>query len=149
MKKKITWILVGDGSKATVLRSEGWGSGLTPVLHGENPAGAKPTRELGADRPGRGHNRTGTGRHGLEPRVEWQEHEKHQFARRLADILDDAVKARKFDRLVLVAPPKVLGDLRTALGEPTRRRVTAEIDKDLTHLPVPQLVEQLAKVTPV
>ena len=43
-----------------------------------------------------------------------------------------------FERLVVVAPPKVLGDLRSKLHKEVDDRVVAEIPKTLTNHPVDQ-----------
>ena len=40
---------------------------------------------------------------------------KRDFAVRLAKMLDQRCREHAFDRLVLVAPPTALGDLRSAL----------------------------------
>jgi protein required for attachment to host cells len=47
------------------------------------------------------------------------------------------------DRLVLVAPPQVLGDLRQALGAHGKGKLAGEINKDLTNLEAAELVIQL------
>jgi protein required for attachment to host cells len=46
--------------------------------------------------------------------------------------------------LVLVAPPAILGRLRTALKPRTRNMVTAEVGKDLTHLNLREVPKHLA-----
>ena len=148
MKKSVTWILVADGARARILRTEGWGSGLSPVsaeIEGDNRA----TRDIGADRPGRVHDRAGQGRHAMEPRVDWHEFEKQLFAKRVADHLNRAAKQNAYDRLVLVAPPKALGGLRAALDKQTANRVIAELDKDLTHVSDHDLPGHLEKIMPV
>ena len=149
MKKKRTWILVADGARARILLSEGWGSGLTPVPGHERQIENPPTREQGTDRPGRTHESATTMRHALEPRVDWHRYEKHLFATELAGILNRAHQENAFDRLVIVAPPSTLGDLRAKLDKNARRVVAAELDKDLTNLSLDELQTQLEKVVPV
>jgi protein required for attachment to host cells len=51
--------------------------------------------------------------------------------------------------LVLVAPPKALGRLRVELSKSVRARVSAELAKDLTHLPAQELQEHLGTVIAV
>jgi protein required for attachment to host cells len=149
MKKTRTWILVADGARARILQSEGWGSGLTPVpgqtRHNSNP----PTREQGTERPGRVQESANSARHAMAPRVDWHRYEKHLFATELAAVLNRAGQDKAFDRLVIVAPPGTLGDLRAKLDKNTRRRVTAELDKDLTNETLDELEAQLEKVMPV
>jgi protein required for attachment to host cells len=47
---------------------------------------------------------------------------------------------------VLVAAPKTLGDLRELLPDPVKSRVVAEIDKDLTRVPLRDLPKHLETV---
>jgi protein required for attachment to host cells len=147
MKKKVTWILVADGARARVLANMGIGKGLQPAIAGEMGHALPPTRELGTDRPGRASQRgTGNRRHAIEPHVDWHRFEKEKFSREMAALLNAAAERNAFDRLVLVAPPRTLGDLRAALGAKSRALVHAEIDKDLTHVAIHELPKHLADV---
>ena len=58
-------------------------------------------------------------------------------------MLDQAAAAGAFERLILVAPPRTLGDLRAALAAATRKRVTGELDKDLTQVSLGEMPEHL------
>ncbi len=44
-----------------------------------------------------------------------------------------------FDRLVIAAAPIALGNFRKQLSDHSKKLVLAELDKDLTNLPTPQL----------
>jgi protein required for attachment to host cells len=149
MKKKVTWILVADGARARILHSEGWGSGLTPVPGQARQTTNPPTRDQVSDRPGRVHESANSARHAITPRVDWHRYEKHLFAGELAAVLNRAGQEKSFDRLVLVAPPHTLGDLRAALDKNTHKMVAAELDKDLTGLSLDDLQAQLEKIMPV
>lgn len=149
MKPKRTWILVADGAHGRILFTEGWDRGLTIVSAHESVAATKLTRELGADRPGRVQESANTARHAMEPRVDWQRHEKHLFAKEMAKALNKGAHDNAYDRLVLVATPAILGELRAALDKTARKLVSAELDKDLTQVPLHDLPKRLQKVTPV
>ena len=146
MPKKITWILVADGARARVLMNQGIGKGLEPAVNGEMVHAVPPTRELGTDRPGRAQQRGTAGRHAIQPHVDWHRFEKEKFSREMAALLDAAAERGAFDRLVLIAPPRTLGDLRSALGAKARGKVHAEVDKDLTHVTVQELPDYLGDV---
>ncbi len=146
MQAKVTWILVADGARARVLMNRGVGKGLQPAIDGELRHELPPTRELGTDRPGRTQQHGTAGRHAIQPHVDWHRFEKEKFSREMAALLDAAAGRGAFDRLVLVAPPRTLGDLRAALGAKARTRIHAEIDKDLTHVAIHDLPGHLADV---
>ncbi|MGQ0665226.1 MAG: host attachment protein [Pseudomonadota bacterium] len=152
MPKKVrTWILIADGRRARILLNEGPGRGLKPAIDADfiNPAVHGFTRDLGSDRPGRGHSGKSGTPHALEPRVDWHRHEKHVFARRMAAYIDQAATKGEFDRLVLVAPPQALGDLRQALGAHAAERVTGELARDLTKHSDADVAKHLAGVVRV
>lgn len=145
-KPKKTWILVADGAKARILeRMEPQGAVLpaSDQCFSEPEARAK-TRDVGADRPGRVHESADTARHAMEPRVDWHRFAKEQFAKSVAGALEDAAKSRKYEALILVAPPQTLGDLRGALGQHAKALVEGEVGKDLTNIPDHEIAAHLA-----
>ena len=149
MKRITTWILVADATQGRLFCNDGPSRGIAPVsdavLRGRN----LPGREIMSDRPGRTFDSAGQGRHAKEPRTDPREVEKHRFAHQLAAMLDERLKRGSFDRLVLVAPPRALGQLRDELSKSVRARVSAELAKDLTHLPARDLQEHLGTVIAV
>jgi protein required for attachment to host cells len=46
--------------------------------------------------------------------------------------MEQLVRERKAKALIVVAPPRTLGDLRRAFHADVKERIVAEIDKDLT-----------------
>ncbi len=148
MKKIVTWILVGDGKRARILSNDGPGKGLRP-RDGEFSTELHPNREIVSDKPGRVQESATSARHAVTPRIDWHRFEKTKFARSMAKLLDEAAVKGSFDRLVLVAPPRTLGDLRAALGPHARERITAEIDKDLTHESLDRLAAHLGSMLPL
>jgi protein required for attachment to host cells len=85
----------------------------------------------------------------MELPTDRHEYEKFLFARDLAAVVERAATAKRFERLVLVAPPAALGRLRLALTQRTRRMIRAEIGKDLTHIPFRELPAHLGEVIAV
>jgi len=135
-RESTTWFLVADGAKARILARHG-DSGLFEPASNKcfaEAAARVPTRDVGADRPGRVHESADVARHAMEPRVDWHRFAKEQFARGVAEALEAAAGRKLYDALVLVAPPRTLGDLRQTLGKHASALVTAEIAKDLTNV---------------
>ena len=83
---------------------------------------------------GRVANSSGKARHKYEPHMTQARQGAISFAREIADWLTDAEAADTFDRLVLVAAPRTLGDLRNVMSKQLQSRIAAEVDKDLTNL---------------
>ncbi len=144
---KPTWVLIADGARARVLAQEKPFEQLRPAFEQEEFTGSRAqTKDIVSDRPGRSFDSGGQGRHAMEPPTDPQRYAKFAFARELAARLEEAAHAGRFARLVLVAAPKTLGDLRELLPDPVRTKVVAEIDKDLTRVPLRDLPGHLDTV---
>jgi protein required for attachment to host cells len=136
-------VLVGDGQKALFLRNKGTAQQVKlvveQVLERDNP----PTREQGSDRPGRSSASVGAARSTMEE-TDWHNIAEERFAGELADALYRHAHANLFEKLVIVAPPKVLGTLRKALHAEVAERVAAEVPKELTSHPVAEIERLIA-----
>ncbi|HXX49780.1 MAG TPA: host attachment family protein [Xanthobacteraceae bacterium] len=137
------FVFVGDGRKALVLRNDGDAQFLNlkaeRVFTDQNP----PTHEQGTDRPGRAYSSVGAGRSSVT-QTDWHALEEHKFAHEAASALEKIVRERRVEALVVVAPPRALADLRKAFHPDVKRKIIAEIDKDLTKHPVDQIEKHLA-----
>jgi protein required for attachment to host cells len=94
---------------------------------------ARPDRELETDRPGRRFGGGDDNRHAVDGERSTELHEMELFALEVARTVDGARTRREFDRLVLIAAPRMLGLLRKALPAPCRSVVAAEVPKDFVH----------------
>lgn len=146
IKSPKTWILIADSSRARILRHCGPGKGLEAVDGHDFRSEQRKLRDILADRPGRVHDSAGKSRHAMEPATDAVRQDETAFARSLAAVLAKALRRRQFDRLVLVAPPKALGDLRSELSAPVQAALIAEVNKDLTGVPNPDVANHLENV---
>ncbi|HWW49604.1 MAG TPA: host attachment protein [Xanthobacteraceae bacterium] len=137
------YVFVGDGRKALFLRNDGDRAFLNlkaeKIFVEENP----PSRERGPDRPGREKMSADESiRSSMEP-TDWHELAKHEFALRVAHALDRLVRERQVKDLIVIAPPRTLADLRRTLSDDIKSRIRAEIEKDLTKMPIWEIEEHL------
>lgn len=139
-----SWILVGDGEKAMVFRNEGDAKypnfETVRIWEHENP----PTHEQGTDSPGRFNDGPNVQRSAMEE-TDWHRIEKERFAAEIADKLYKHGHQNSYSKLVVVAPPLVLGELRKQFHQEVSERVIAEIDKTLTNHPLDEIEQVLAK----
>ncbi|TGV73764.1 Host attachment protein, partial [Mesorhizobium sp. M00.F.Ca.ET.149.01.1.1] len=91
----------------------------------DNPA----TREQGTDKPGR----YAEGPRSAIEETDWHRLGKERFAVDIADQLYKLAHRGEFDALVLIAPPRVLGEMRQKLHKEVGEKVQAEIPKTLTN----------------
>jgi protein required for attachment to host cells len=146
MPKPIIWVLVADASRARLFRAEQPQQTLTPALGEELIGSNLPSREIASDRPGRSFDRGGQGRHAMEPSTDPARHAQEEFARDVVRLLDEKRKSGSFERLVVVAPPQFLGDLRAVMPQQLQAAVSAEVAKDLSKLPPHELQGHLREV---
>ena len=142
-KQQHTWIVVADGARARVYRSAGRDQHLAAVEGLDLTADHARSHEIGTDRPGRSVESHGHARHAVEPRSDPHRELKRTLAVTLAEMLEEKLRQRAYERLVLVAPPQMLGDLRAALAASVRHVVAAEIGKDLTRTPMHEIAGHL------
>ena len=143
------WVVVSDGVHAQVydvksvrpLRVAALTAGH---FHGRKEA-APHTHCDGAAAtfPGDGGARHHVGRHPDHHRVD-----KEIFAEHLGDYINAAGRVHEFDRLVLVAPNRALGDLRRALDHDVQQKIKVEVDGEWTKLSQVDLEKHLADHVP-
>lgn len=138
-----TWILVADRAKARLFTLEGRDGELVEFESFVNTEGRLPGRELQSDRPPRTHDRFGRNRHGIEPHTRPREKASQRFADLLGGILDKARSGNRYRDLVLVAPPRFMGELNAALGSHAGASVVAKVSKNLTTAPSQSLHDAL------
>ena len=68
------------------------------------------------------------------------------FARSIIERLSKAETAGEFDRVVIIASPHMLGLLRKSMSPKVADKIMAELDKDLTAIPVTELEKHLGSV---
>lgn len=137
MKKTVTWILIANGAQARIVEYTGPGKGLRQVDGMEWAIEPLMAHELVTDRPGG--NRIG----GMEPRTDPVEHREAEFVKSVTAALERPQQNGAFDRLVIVAAPIALGDIRKTLSPGVKKLVVGELNKDLTNLPNSQLDKHL------
>ena len=142
-----TWVVVADSSQADFYIRHQHLSPMEPVHSLTSPDARSKERDLSSDAPGRTFDIKGSGRHAMEPGQTGKKHLRENFAHQIADELDAGRIANKYKRLVIVAAPKMLGDIRGKLSRATRQLVTVEIDKEMTNLELPVICTEIDEQT--
>lgn len=136
-------VFVGDGTKALFLRNKGDAEHVNleveQVFAQDNPA----TRDQGTDRPGRSFASSGAQRSAME-QTDWHQLAEDRFVGEVADKLYKHAHAGRFQSLIVVAPPKVLGQLRKAFHKEVSDKVSAEVPKELTSHPIHEIEKLLS-----
>jgi protein required for attachment to host cells len=133
-----TFILVADGRKSLFFRNDG--DGEFPNLSAErkevreNPA----HHEQASDTAGMS-MKTKDGRGGSMEEVDFHQLEEDRFAADTAEMLNERALRNEYEALVVVAPPKTLGELRKHYHKAVEQRILGEVPKDLVNVPVAEI----------
>ncbi|MCK9504422.1 MAG: host attachment protein [Porticoccaceae bacterium] len=142
---KSLWILVADSSRAKIYEA-----GLTletitetrDLIHGQS---AMAERDLTADVSGSNRSSGSGSRHHFEPHTGIKEQETVNFAREINSILDQGRRQGSYEKLVLVAAPDFLGQLRAGMNPQVHKLVVHEVDKNIVKQPLEDLRRVLPK----
>lgn len=138
------FVVVADGRKMLFLRNQGDAEypnlQVERVREQDNP----PDREQSTDAPGTSHSSVGPGRSSYQE-TDFHQLEEDRFAAQTADLLKARALRNDFDSLIIVAPPRTLGELRKHYHKEVSERLTGEIDKDLTGHTIEQIEQALLK----
>lgn len=143
MIDKGSLILVLDGAKLLLFRNAG--TAVHPDLQTlkHETAEDPPSRAIGSDSPGRVHPSQGT--HGSSyDETDWHRQAEERFARHGAEVLEAAALADPEAAIVVIAPPRTLGEIRKHYGRASQARLAGEIDKDLAGHVTDDIVRAIA-----
>lgn len=135
MRQPKTWIIVTNAETARLFEFTGPAQPLLPlhdhVWHAPEIAGYD-------DAQGVSHSSVGHSQHRLAEH-NGPDRQSDAFASLIATNLAQAENSDAFERLILIAAPRMLGMLREKLGSAVHEKIWIEIAKDLTHLPLEKL----------
>lgn len=126
----VHWILVCDAASAVIYESDALLEELT-LVESVSP------HHLGSA----GHDASGA--HQDPHKVD-----EERYARMAAAALNTGNDQHRFERLIVVAPPHFLGELRNALSTGTARKVVLSVHHDWTKLGLRELATQIRKALP-
>jgi protein required for attachment to host cells len=140
-------VVVADGRKMLFLRNQG--DGLAPNLqveHAEeqsNPSdGEQKTDQAGRAASTRGGGGFAAGG-GTMGEVDFHQQEEDRFAADTAALLKTRALNNDFESLIIVAPPRTLGELRKHYHKEVSGRLAGELAKDLTGHPIADIEQAL------
>jgi protein required for attachment to host cells len=145
MTKSITWIAVLDHQRLRVYRTEPPRWTLSQEQDTARDRQLPRSSEIGSDREGRSFDSLGGQRHAMQPHSDPREIEARRFVASIAADLLQARRDDRYQRLVIVAPPKAMGELRGLLPAAVAEVVAAELTEDLTRMPLKELESLLAR----
>jgi protein required for attachment to host cells len=133
-----SFVLVADGKKSLFFRNEGDADFPNLVVEGKDGHADAKDREIKSDGPGRAFASIGAGRSAYEE-ADFHQLEEDRFAADTAEMLKARALRQEYESLVVVAPPRTLGELRKHYHKEVEKRLLAEVPKDLVNTPVAEI----------
>lgn len=145
---KRNWFVIANAARARVLEETDKPGKCTHVADLVHPQSRQKGVEIatvhGGDRPG---HVMGTG-HGLgstsyTPRTDPRRREHAQFAREVADAVNEGVAAGRCGGVTLVASDPFLGQLKSHLNVQSRKLLLRTVSSDYTTLPEQEVLRRI------
>ncbi len=133
-------IVVADFVRARFFSQTSRGAPLRLIDEILRPDAGLRNQDLVSDRPGRPHGRP---QDAYNPQQTAKETEQERMAADIAARVDKARVAGRFDELVLVMGPRLLGGVRKELPDGSARKIALTVESDVAQLDENQLTEYL------
>ena len=150
MKHPLTWVMVADGGAARVYRTTGEtgahqrqlelvpGGAFSRLDHAQLGPHSSENSPRSARDSGHGASRqTPAAREATKRRAE------EEFIATVLAWIGKPEHLAAFERLIIAAPPRTLGEIRAALSPALKERIHGEIHGDLTKLPIKELEQRV------
>ena len=135
-------VLVADGKKTLFLRNHG-DTGMIDLRTEAHDERADPMdRDIKTDAPGAQAPSAGSGRDTMEE-ADFHQQGEDRWIRDAAEEVNRRALKNDFDALVVIVPPKALGQFRKKLHKETERRLILTVNKEMTDRPIPDIEELL------
>lgn len=136
-------LIVANSSRARLYRVRAGRLELLERL--EHPESRVRASDLVTDRPGRGQDDSGglPHRSTMDPAEDPHEHEMIVFAREVARRTAILARRGRYPEVLLMAPPRFLGRVKSALDPGVARRIVASVSHDYTTKADAELVDIL------
>ena len=134
-----SFVVVADGKKMLFFRNEGDAEYLKLEVERKREQVNPPDRDQKTDEPGRAFDASGGAGRSAYEETDFHQLEEDRFAHETAELLKKRALRNEFESLIIVAPPRTLGELRKHYHKEVEKRLAGEIAKDLTGHPVQEI----------
>lgn len=136
-----TWIVAADPTLGRVIQIDGNAPAEIRIFErDESVIAVDPKSSL----PTKSFETVDGERQALKVELEPDEPQRIAFTRQIGDYVERARLDRRFEKLVLVAEPKVLANLRKELSGETMKMVASEVSRNVARENIEQIRSYLA-----
>jgi protein required for attachment to host cells len=124
------WVVVANAARARCFARDDENNAMRELAGFVHPASRMKGQALGDDRGGLVHK--GVASTQFQPHTDPHDKQHAQFAREIAQYLDEAALAHRYPALTLFASAPFLGELRAQLSPAAQKLLRASVGLDLT-----------------
>jgi len=144
-----TWVVVADHTRARFFQMDSSSSPLEEFDTLVHEEGRMHDREMTSDLPGKVKNPGGLGGgHAFEQETDPKKHEAEVFATQIVHSIELAHNTNRFDRLIVVADPSILGLIRQHMPNHVKTHISLELNKNLANLSAADIRAHLPAILP-
>lgn len=125
------WVVVANAARARCFVRDPQNEAMKELCAFVHPESRQKGSELASDRGGLVHKST-TASTQFAPHTNLHDKVHEAFAHEIASYLEDAARANRYPQVSLLASSAFLGELRSQLGDATRRLLGTSVPVDLT-----------------
>lgn len=138
-------VLVADGRKLMLLRNHGDAVRIDLRTEAHDEQATPKDSDIKTDQSGQSAAPGGTGMHGgTMGETDFAQQAEDRWAADAGDLLRKRALAQDFDALVVIAPPRTLGELRKHYHKEVESRLIGELAKEMTDRPIADIEALLA-----
>lgn len=126
-----TWLLVAHGSAGRLLKIGAHGKEIELLKNFEHIETTQKASEIYSDDLGRSFESSNPRRYALAAPTALHDREREIFAKELTNYLQEAHVKNNFTKLIIVASPEMLGDIKKNLSTTLEKSLTYHLNKDL------------------
>lgn len=142
-----THVFVADGRQLLLFENTGLAADPKLEVTAHRQRASVATRDQGADRPGKTQASFGGSRSAYE-QTDFHRQDEDELAAEGADMLRRSVLAGEVKALIVVAAPRILGQLRKRYHREVRSRILAEIPKEVAGRPADEIAAIVVDLEP-
>jgi protein required for attachment to host cells len=144
--EKQNWLVAANGSEAHIFRYIADGQDLKQLNSLGNGMRRKQDQDIVTDRPGTisGGGSNILGQSALAPEESPTDRAKEDFAKSVADELEDARRQDKLRSIDIIASPQMLGLLRDKMDKNLQRLIDRTVSKDPSEKSQEELLQLIS-----
>ncbi|HAT8564401.1 TPA: host attachment protein [Legionella pneumophila] len=136
------WIMIANSNECRIYDYQKKLNQLTFIKEINHPENKLKSKDLGTDSPGH-YNTSTSARGAFSQPTELNEINFENFARELAECLDEERMNHDFDELVVIMPAHMEGLFLRHLNKNVKILITKTLQKNMMHCSEPELLEYL------